>query len=84
VNPGGAVQTRTADISDGDETAFGVADTLTGGAGRNRYSGGAGNDKLNAVNGKKERVDCGAGRRDSARVDRRDRVKRCERVRRRR
>ncbi len=57
-------------------------DTLAGGAGRNRFAGGAGNDKLNAANRKRDRVDCGAGRRDSARVDRIDRVKRCERVRR--
>jgi hypothetical protein len=49
-----------------------------------RYSGGAGTDKLSAANGKQERVDCGAGRRNSAVVDRRDRVKGCERVRRRR
>ena len=54
-----------------------------GGAGRNRYTSSAGNDKVSAVNGKRDRVDCGAGRRDSARVDRRDRVKGCERVRRR-
>ena len=60
------------------------ADRLSGGAGRNRYSGGAGNDKISAANGKKDRVDCGAGRRDSARVDRADRVKGCEKVRRRR
>ena len=37
---------------------------------RNRYEGGAGNDKVSAVNRKRDRVDCGAGRRDSARVDR--------------
>ena len=57
-------------------------DTLTAGGGRNRLAGGAGNDKLNAANRKRDRVDCGAGRRDSARVDRIDRVKGCERVRR--
>ena len=64
-------------------TGGGGNDTLAGGAGRNRYAGGAGNDEVSAVNGKRDRVDCGAGRRDSARVDRRDRVKGCERVRRR-
>ena len=58
-------------------------DALAGGAGRNRYSAGAGNDKVSAANGKRDRVDCGAGR-DSARVDRADRVKGCEKVRRRR
>jgi Ca2+-binding RTX toxin-like protein len=70
----------------GDDRLSGGAgnDTLAGGAGRNRYAGGAGNDKVNAANGKKDRVDCGAGRRDSARVDRNDRVKGCERLVRRR
>ncbi|MEO8687201.1 MAG: hypothetical protein ABI611_03150 [Solirubrobacteraceae bacterium] len=70
----------------GDDRLSGGAgdDTLTGGGGRNRYAGGAGNDKLSAVNGKRDRVDCGAGRRDRARVDRRDRVKGCEKVIRRR
>ena len=57
-------------------------DKLTGGAGKNRYSGGPGNDVVNARNRRVEIVDCGSGR-DRATVDRRDRVKRCERVRRR-
>ena len=56
-------------------------DSLTGGPGRNAYSAGPGKDKLQTVNGRRERVDCGRGR-DTARVDRKDRVKRCERVRR--
>ena len=46
----------------------------------NRYSGGAGNDTINARNGQKETVDCGAGKKDKATVDKRDRVKGCERV----
>jgi Ca2+-binding RTX toxin-like protein len=57
-------------------------DRLNGGKGRNRYRGGAGKDRVNAVNGAKDRVDCGAGR-DLATVDRKDRTKHCERVRRR-
>lgn len=48
----------------------------------NRYRGGAGNDTIDARNGRKETVDCGTGSRDVAIVDTTDRVKRCERVRR--
>lgn len=55
-------------------------DTISGGQGKNRLSGGAGNDILNSVNGKPEIVSCGSGRRDVARVDKRDRVRGCERV----
>ena len=56
-------------------------DKITGGSGKNTYSGGPGNDTISAANGRIERIDCGSGR-DSVRADRRDRVKRCERVRR--
>jgi Ca2+-binding RTX toxin-like protein len=55
-------------------------DRLTGGSLVNRYKGGSGNDVLNARNGRRETVDCGSGRRDRAVVDRRDRVRGCERV----
>jgi hypothetical protein len=58
-------------------------DKLNGGAGRNSYNGGPGNDTINAVNRVAETIDCGSGR-DRATVDRKDRVKRCERVVRRR
>ncbi|MEA2443450.1 MAG: hypothetical protein QOJ12_742, partial [Thermoleophilales bacterium] len=54
-------------------------DKLSGGSGVNRYSGGPGKDTINARNGRKETVDCGSGR-DTATVDRNDRVKNCERV----
>jgi hypothetical protein len=57
-------------------------DKLTGGKGVNRYKGGAGNDVLNARNGKRETVDCGAGKKDSASVDKKDKVKGCEKVKR--
>ena len=57
-------------------------DDLDGEAGRDRYSAGAGNDKVSARDGVREIVDCGPGR-DTAQVDRIDRVRRCERVRRR-
>jgi len=54
-------------------------DSLVGGRGRNTYSGGRGRDKIRAANRVAERVDCGPGR-DTARVDRTDRVRGCERV----
>jgi Ca2+-binding RTX toxin-like protein len=57
------------------------ADTLVGGDGVNRYDGGPGADTVRARNGRRELVSCGSGR-DVARVDRRDRVRGCERVRR--
>jgi Ca2+-binding RTX toxin-like protein len=55
-------------------------DRLTGGAGKNAYSAGAGNDTVSARNGVRETISCGSGRRDKAKVDRRDRVRGCERV----
>ena len=55
------------------------ADTLDGGPGVDRISGGAGNDRISAIDGKRDTIDCGAGR-DTARVDRGDRVKGCEKV----
>jgi hypothetical protein len=50
-----------------------------GGRGRTRYSGGTGNDRIYARNGRSEIVECGPGR-DLAKVDRSDRLRRCERV----
>ena len=57
-------------------------DTLSGGAAKNSYKGGAGNDTLSARNGVRETVDCGAGSKDKATVDRTDTVKGCESVKR--
>jgi hypothetical protein len=57
-------------------------DRLTGGPGLNKYSGGDGNDRVNARNGRKETVNCGAGRKDSATVDKADKTKGCEKVKR--
>ncbi len=57
-------------------------DKLTGGPAKNTYSAGAGNDSVNAANKIVETVSCGAGR-DSATVDKKDKVRGCERVRRR-
>lgn len=77
----------------GDDSLFGGAgsdsliggtgdDRLDGGAGRDVYSAGSGADRISAVDGKTERIDCGSGR-DRATVDRGDRVRGCEVVRRR-
>ena len=68
---------------DGNDTLTGGAgnDTLTGGKGTNSYKAGAGKDKVSARNGKRETVDCGAGK-DTATVDKRDRVRGCEKVKR--
>jgi Ca2+-binding RTX toxin-like protein len=66
-------------------------DRLVGGANADELGGGAGADSLEARENqsvgekpRKDRVDCGAGRRDQATVDRHDRVRRCEGVTRRR
>jgi Ca2+-binding RTX toxin-like protein len=57
-------------------------DTLTAGSGTNAIRAGAGNDVVDAVNRKRETIDCGKGR-DRATVDRTDRVRGCEKVKRR-
>ena len=57
----------------------GGKDRIVAGPGRNNLFGTGGRDDLDAVNGKRDRVNCGRGR-DTARADRRDRVRRCERV----
>lgn len=56
-------------------------DRLDGGPGRDRLFGGPGNDTLRARDGTRDVVDCGPGR-DTAVVDRVDRVSGCELVRR--
>ena len=57
-------------------------DRINGGQGANSYSGGSGNDTIVTANGRRETIDCGAGRRDSVRADRTDTVRNCETVRR--
>lgn len=66
----------------GDDRLEGGAgdDLLIGGAGANTYFGGGGDDDLRARNGQAERVACGKGKRDRARVDFVDAVEGCERV----
>jgi hypothetical protein len=56
-------------------------DRLAGDAGVDIHRAGSGNDNVSSADGTREAVDCGSGR-DRARVDRKDRVKGCERVKR--
>lgn len=55
------------------------ADNLTGGRGADAIAGGKGRDLLRAIDGLRDRVDCGPGV-DRAKVDGIDRVKNCERL----
>jgi Ca2+-binding RTX toxin-like protein len=65
----------------GNDTLVGAAgsDSLLGGPGRDAYRAGDGKDTIDARDGERDTIDCGSGR-DVARVDRTDRVRRCERV----
>src|SRR3954452_21429852 len=56
-------------------------DKLDGGTGKNTYSAGAGRDSVLAANGRRETIDCGGGR-DTARADRSDKLRKCEKVKR--
>ncbi len=60
---------------------FAGRDLLVGRAGRDCLDGGRGNDRILARGGGRDSVVCGAGNRDVAVVDRRDRVRGCEIVR---
>ena len=79
---GGAGNDRLSGGPGDDRLAGGDGeDMLVGGSGHNSYDAGAGADDVHARNGRRETIDCGPGR-DIARIDRGDRVRRCERVRR--
>jgi Ca2+-binding RTX toxin-like protein len=54
-------------------------DTLNGGTGTDKLSGGPGNDTLQSADGKKETVDCGAGK-DKGVADAKDKLRGCESV----
>jgi hypothetical protein len=68
----------------GKDRLFGGSgdDKLTGDGGVDQFNGGKGNDTIQARDGKRETVDCGAGPKDAATVDRVDSVKGCETVKR--
>ena len=55
---------------------------LNGGKGIDTLKGGPGNDTIKAADGKKDKVDCGPGKKDTAVVDQKDSVKNCEIVKR--
>jgi dienelactone hydrolase len=71
------------DGAEGDDCISGQAgaDKLKGGLGADTVKGGSGNDRVKARDGEPDTVSCGSGR-DRAKVDRIDRVKGCEKVRR--
>ena len=68
----------------GNDTLSGGAgnDRITAGPGRNRVSGGAGNDTINVHNHRRDIVNCGAGGKDRVIADRSDKLRNCERVKR--
>jgi hypothetical protein len=68
----------------GNDVLYGAGgdDRLDGGDGTDRLYGGTGDDRLDARDRKRDLVDCGSGRKDSAVVDRADRVSGCEKVKR--
>jgi Ca2+-binding RTX toxin-like protein len=55
-------------------------DTVVGGPGRDVMLGGTGRDLLRAVDGARDRLDCGGGGKDTAKIDGRDKVRSCETV----
>ena len=66
-----------------DRVAGGAgADSITGGTGRDRITGGGGRDFIKVRDSARDTVSCGAGR-DQVNTDRRDRVRGCEKIRRR-
>lgn len=57
-------------------------DRISGGSGRDKLKGGSGDDRLSSRDGKRDRLSCGKGKHDRAKVDRKDKVRKdCERVR---
>ncbi|MEA2495317.1 MAG: hypothetical protein QOJ29_3228 [Thermoleophilaceae bacterium] len=56
-------------------------DQITGGSGIDKVSGGPGDDRIDVADGKRDSIDCGAGK-DTVSADRGDRLKGCERVKR--
>ncbi|HEX8156144.1 MAG TPA: calcium-binding protein [Solirubrobacteraceae bacterium] len=83
---GGSGKDRTGGGNGRDRVDGGSGNDLLdeqklGGKGRDRLAGGAGADRVRSADGSTDSVDCGPGR-DSASMDRLDRQKRCETIRR--
>ena len=51
---------------------------MSGGAGEDSIATGAGNDRIEAADGRRDRVRCGPGRRDAVTADRIDLLSGCE------
>jgi Ca2+-binding RTX toxin-like protein len=81
----GGAGNDTIDGKAGNDLLDGGAgdDKLTGGAGKDVFKGGAGKDRIYAYDKKAEVVDCGSGR-DTVVADKKDRLRHCEKVKRRR
>jgi len=76
---GGSGKDKLSGSTGNDRLVGGTGnDTISGGQGKNSYSAGAGNDIVNSVNGKRETVNCGSGKKDRVRADRKDRLRGCE------
>jgi Ca2+-binding RTX toxin-like protein len=65
----------------GKDCVFGGSgnDKAGGGPGKDKLAGGSGNDTIKARDGKKDKLNCGGGN-DSAKVDAKDTIKKCEDV----
>lgn len=76
-----ALGTSTAAAKPGDIIVGALAggDSINARRGSDRACGGPGNDRIKATKGR-NRVDCGPGKRDVAIVNRRTKVRGCERV----
>jgi hypothetical protein len=66
----------------GRDKLFGGADgdDLNGGRGQDKVKGGAGDDRIRAARGGRDSVDCGPGEDVATINERKDRVRRCEKV----
>ncbi|HEX6117063.1 MAG TPA: hypothetical protein VFY99_08170 [Solirubrobacterales bacterium] len=81
---GGPGHDRVKGGPDDDRVAGGAGrDRLRGDRGADKLRSGGGRDRVYSADGKRDRVACGGGR-DRAVADRKDRVRGCERVKRRR
>ncbi|MEA2374133.1 MAG: hypothetical protein QOD53_596 [Thermoleophilaceae bacterium] len=76
----GAAGNDTLKGNAGKDKLFGGRgnDRLDGGKGKDVLSGGAGKDTINAKDGARDSVNCGSGKHDKVRADKKDKLKGCE------